>query len=57
VTLISVASSAGSSVCIHEANPSGLTVARGHYSMPGVPTLTISASQIASGDIVMSPVR
>jgi hypothetical protein len=36
-------------VCIQEANASSVTVARGWYSMPGVPTLTISAAQLASG--------
>ena len=37
-------------VCIQEANASAVTVARGYYSMPGVPTLTITAGQIASGE-------
>ncbi len=37
-------------VCIQEANASAVTVARGYYSMPGVPTLTITAAQIASGE-------
>jgi hypothetical protein len=36
-------------VCIQEANAGVVTVARGYYSMPGVPTLTITAAQIASG--------
>lgn len=36
-------------VCIQEANPSAVTVALGYYSMPGVPTQTITAAQIASG--------
>jgi hypothetical protein len=37
-------------VCIQEANAAGVTVARGYYSLPGVPTLTITAGQIASGE-------
>ena len=37
-------------VCIQEANASAVTVARGYYSMPGVPTLTITAAQIRSGE-------
>jgi hypothetical protein len=36
-------------VCIQEANPGAVSVARGSYSMPGVPTLTITATEIASG--------
>ena len=40
-------------VCIQEANPTTVTVARGYYSMPGVPTLTITAQQLASGEWVM----
>ncbi len=37
-------------VCIQEANAAAVTVARGYYSMPGVPTLTITAAQLASGE-------
>jgi hypothetical protein len=37
-------------VCIQEANAAAVTVARGYYSMPGVPTLTITAAQITSGE-------
>jgi hypothetical protein len=37
-------------VCIQEANARTVTVALGYYSMPGVPTLTITASQIAAGE-------
>jgi hypothetical protein len=37
-------------VCIQEANATAVTVARGYYSLPGVPTLTITARQIASGE-------
>ena len=42
-------------VCIQEANASGVTVALGYYSMPSVPTRTISAAQVASGEWVMRP--
>jgi hypothetical protein len=37
-------------VCLQEANPASVTVALGYYSMPGVPTLTITAQQLASGE-------
>ncbi len=37
-------------VCIQEANAAAVTVALGYYSMPGVPTLTISAAQLAAGE-------
>ena len=37
-------------VCIQEANAAAVTVARGYYSLPGVPTLRITATQLASGE-------
>lgn len=37
-------------VCIQEANPVSVRVARDYYSLPGVPTLTITAAQLASGE-------
>ena len=37
-------------VCIQEANGDGVTVARGYYSLPGVPTLEITKDQLASGE-------
>jgi hypothetical protein len=37
-------------VCIQEANPDSVTVTRGYYSLPGVPTLTITAAQLAAGE-------
>jgi hypothetical protein len=37
-------------VCIQEANAAAVTVARGYYSLPGVPTLTITARQLAAGE-------
>lgn len=41
-------------VCLQEANPASVTVALGYYSMPGVPTLTITAQQLASGEWELS---
>lgn len=37
-------------VCIQEVNGDAVTVARGYYSLPEVPTLTITKDQIASGE-------
>jgi hypothetical protein len=37
-------------VCIQEVNDVGVTVALGYYSLPGVPTLTITMDQIAAGE-------
>jgi hypothetical protein len=37
-------------VCIQEANAHSVTLALGYYSMPGVPTLTVTASEIAAGE-------
>ena len=37
-------------VCIQEANAAAVTVARGYYSLPGVPIFTITAAEITSGD-------
>lgn len=37
-------------VCIQEANAEAVTVARGYYSLPGVPTLTLTSDQLASGE-------
>lgn len=34
-------------VCIQEARPGAVTLARGYYSLPGVPTITITADQLA----------
>jgi hypothetical protein len=36
-------------VCIQEANEHTATLALGYSSMPGVPTLTITASELISG--------
>ena len=37
-------------VCILEANARTVTLALGYYAMPGVPTLTVTASEIAAGE-------
>jgi hypothetical protein len=37
-------------VCIVEANPREVTLALDYYSLPGVPTITIRTSQVASGE-------
>lgn len=39
----------GRIVCIQEANAHGVTVALDFYAMPGVPTLTIAAADVAAG--------
>jgi hypothetical protein len=36
-------------VCIQEANEHEVTVALGYYSMPGVPTLTITRKELDEG--------
>lgn len=42
-------------VCIQEVNAARVTLARGYYAMPGVPTLTITAEQIHTGVWEMQP--
>lgn len=37
-------------VCIQEVDDSAVTVARGYYSLPGVPTLTITMDELATGE-------
>jgi hypothetical protein len=36
-------------VCIQEVDAGTVTVARGYYSLPGVPSLTITTDELASG--------
>jgi hypothetical protein len=36
-------------VCIQEANPNSLRIALDYYSMPGVPTVTVTRQQLESG--------
>ena len=38
-------------VCIQEASPSEVTVALGYYSLPGVPTMTVTRQQLDAGDV------
>lgn len=40
-------------VCIVEANQQEVTVALDYYALPGVPTLTITAGQLAAGEWVL----
>ena len=49
-TLRNVASGAEEVVCIQEANDRSVTLALGYYSLPGVPTMTITAEQLAAGE-------
>jgi hypothetical protein len=49
-TLRDVVSGEDEVVCIQEANAATVTVARGYYALPGVPTLTLTAAQLRSGD-------
>ena len=49
-TLRSGASGEEEVVCIQEANPGTVTVALGYYSLPGVPTQTITADEISAGE-------
>ncbi len=37
-------------VCIVEAHPGEVTVARDYYALPGVPRLTVTAEQLAAGE-------
>ena len=37
-------------VCIQEATVDAVTVALDDYSLPGVPTLTITSAQLAAGE-------
>ena len=48
-TLLQRDDDAGQIVCIQEANARSVTVALDYYSMPGVPTLTIAAADVAAG--------
>ena len=48
-TLIDPASDEVQVVCIQHVSPSAVTLALGYYSLPGVPTVTISRRDLASG--------
>jgi hypothetical protein len=47
--LVDTASDEREIVCIQQASPDEVTVALGYYSLPGVPSVTIAAADIASG--------
>lgn len=49
-TLVHPGAAESETVCILEANADEVVVARGYYSLPGVPTLIISAEQLTSGE-------
>ena len=48
-TLIDASSGDEQVVCIQQASPSEVTLALDHYSLPGVPTLTISRDDLTNG--------
>ncbi|MEZ5271704.1 MAG: hypothetical protein R2694_05265 [Ilumatobacteraceae bacterium] len=48
-TLRNLVTGADEIVCIQEAHPGSVTLALGYYSMPGVPTLTLTADELAGG--------
>jgi len=37
-------------VCIQEANADSVTLALDYYSLPGVPTMTITVQQLTAGE-------
>jgi hypothetical protein len=41
-------------VCIQEADPTGVTLALDHYSLPGVPTKRITRAQLDTGEWVLT---
>ena len=49
-TLVAGATGEEQIVCIQEANPARVTLALDYFSLPGVPTLTLTADQLASGE-------
>ena len=48
-TLTDTASGEEQVVCIQQASPSSVTLALDYYSLPGVPTMTLAQSDLASG--------
>ena len=42
-------------VCIQSASPGSVTVAIGYYSMPGVPTVTVTRDDLVSGRRTLRP--
>ncbi len=51
-TLVDTSSGEEQVVCIQQASPSEVTVALGYYSLPGVPTRTVTRGDLASGRCV-----
>jgi hypothetical protein len=47
--LIDAATGEEQVVCIQQASPSSVTLALDYYSLPGVPTTIVAASELASG--------
>jgi hypothetical protein len=48
-TLVDAATGDEQVVCIQQASPAEITLALDFYSMPGVPTMTLRADDLASG--------
>jgi hypothetical protein len=48
-TLVDATSDEEQVVCIQEASPAGVTLALDYYSLPGVPTLTLTRDELADG--------
>jgi hypothetical protein len=48
-TLVDGVSGEEQVACIQESSPTGVTLALGYYSLPGVPTLTVSSDELAAG--------
>jgi hypothetical protein len=48
-TLVDVLSGEEQVVCVQEASPSSVTVALDYYSLPGVPTITLTRRDLADG--------
>ena len=52
-TLVDGASGEEQIACIQESSPTGVTLALGYYSMPGVPTLVVTSDDLAVGRWVL----
>ena len=48
-TLVDAASEEEQVVCIQEASPAAVTLALDYYSLPGVPTVTLTRGELADG--------
>ena len=49
--LVDVAAGSDDVVCIQEARPGRVTVALAPYSLPGVPTRTLTSEELARGEV------